>query len=239
MKKPGKVIMLPTDTTNYGYELVLETNCFNEKTLRYCNDPWIPNSEKRQHMYILSADEIKEGDWVLCLDEIDHPSECVFQHTNGSTCTACKKIIATTDSSLFLIIKNVGIREQDSMEVSLPSISQSFIDKYVREYNKGNIITDVMIEYEDKGYQKLMNPEEPLPTKQHHYWIENIIPKVNSKNNTIIIRTLVKNKRYTLNTLKRAFNEGRLYEAGELELNTAGREGTVFDVWFEDKLNKK
>lgn len=38
---------------------------------------------------------------------------------------------------------------------------------------------------------------------------------------------------YTKEDLERAFKDGRLYEAGELELNTAG-EQTAFDPWFRD-----
>lgn len=34
--------------------------------------------------------------------------------------------------------------------------------------------------------------------------------------------------------LRKAFEDGRKYEAGELELNTAGRE-TAFEVWFENQ----
>ena len=46
-----------------------------------------------------------------------------------------EKIIATTDISLV-------------KEYNLPQPSQQFIQKYIEEYNKGNIITDVLVEYE-------------------------------------------------------------------------------------------
>jgi hypothetical protein len=51
---------------------------------------------------------------------------------------------------------------------------------------------------------------------------------------------LLKNRKYkeiTIIDLEKAFKAGRLYEAGELELNTDGRE-TAFEVWFEDVFNK-
>lgn len=49
-------------------------------------------------------------------------------------------------------------------------------------------------------------------------------------------------KKFTEKDLEKAFKEGRLYEAGELELDTNGRE-TAFEVWLEqafpnDKANK-
>ena len=49
-----------------------------------------------------------------------------------------EKIIATTDISLV-------------KEYNLPEPSQSFIQKYIEEYNRGNIITDVLVEYEIKS----------------------------------------------------------------------------------------
>ena len=42
----------------------------------------------------------------------------------------------------------------------------------------------------------------------------------------------------TFNDLEVAFEDGRKYEAGELELNTEGR-NTAFEVWFENKYPKK
>ena len=55
----------------------------------------------------------------------------------------CKKIIATTDKSLTINITRIlGVTRE------LPQISQSFIEYFVSKYNKGNIITKVMVEYE-------------------------------------------------------------------------------------------
>ena len=74
-----------------------------------------------------------------------------------------EKIIATTDISLV-------------KEYNLPQPSQQFIQKYIEEYNKGNIITDVLVEYE-----YLLDDRAVLP-----YW--NL--KVNTKDNTITIKKL-------------------------------------------------
>jgi hypothetical protein len=41
----------------------------------------------------------------------------------------------------------------------------------------------------------------------------------------------------TLEDLKKAFEDGIKYDAGELELNTAGRQ-TSFEVWYEDVFLK-
>ena len=67
-----------------------------------------------------------------------------------------KSIIAVTDSSF-----------------DLPSIPQSFIERYVEEYNKGNIIEDVMVEYDHN-----------LPE------YGGVMPRVSATDNTINIKII-------------------------------------------------
>jgi hypothetical protein len=67
--------------------------------------------------------------------------------------TGYREILATTDSSLKLyesetIAKSAGF-SLNTDDICIPSIPQSFIDKYVSEYNKGNKIEEVMVEYEE------------------------------------------------------------------------------------------
>lgn len=95
-----------------------------------------------QHIYITSDEEIKEGDWYCS------PTGIVSQHNGTEKLPdGWKKIIATTDKSLTQFNQYVG--ENEGYMTSLPQPSQSFIEKYVEEYNKGNIITDIMVEYEE------------------------------------------------------------------------------------------
>ena len=81
------------------------------------------------HLYIISDEEIKEGDYV-----IDYLNDLYGPYTNGDIIktefTKAYKVIATTDTSL-----------------NFPKTKKSFISKYISEYNKYNIITDVMVEY--------------------------------------------------------------------------------------------
>jgi len=98
---------------------------------------------KYQHLYILSDDEINEGDW--CLDTL-HNHVFQFGVFRGSS-NSNKKIISTTNE--FLEIVSEGI---NPVYQKLPQPSQSFIEKYVEEYNKGNIITEVMVEYKGACY---------------------------------------------------------------------------------------
>ena len=134
------------------------------------NVPNIPyerfiNPNKNYHLYILSDDKIKEDDYYLVeLFNIKgestgiHVEQCksindIWVNNQGDYykdttrhIDNCKKIIATTDSSLELEPYQ-GHYEGIDCTNYFPSIPQQFIDKYVSEYNKGNKIEEVMVEY--------------------------------------------------------------------------------------------
>ena len=83
-----------------------------------------PDECKVHHLYITSDEEIKEDDWYIG----DNIIYNLVTKTNGMN---PQKIISTTNPAL-----------------NLPQPSKSFIDKYIEEYNAGNPITEVMVEYE-------------------------------------------------------------------------------------------
>ena len=85
---------------------------------------------------------------------INHKNKYYLKTKNGY-----KEILSSTDASL-----------------GLPQPSQQFIEKYIEEYNKGNVITEVLVEY-----VYLLDDRTVLP-----YW--NL--KVNTKDNTITIKKL-------------------------------------------------
>ena len=72
-----------------------------------------------------------------------------------------------------------------SLGENLPQPSQQFIQKYIEEYNKGNVITDVLVEYElvsnEEYFLNTINPDDDVP-----YFDERL--KINSKDNTITIK---------------------------------------------------
>ena len=103
-----------------------------------------------QHLYIISDEEIKEGDWYY---------ESEFQlilKKEGKGILKAKKIIATTDTSL--------ICEQERFlkgyKSELPKPSQQFIEKYIEEYNKGNVITEVLVEVEETYIDPIGNKSD-------------------------------------------------------------------------------
>ena len=162
--KRAKVVMLPTnEKTN-----IINTN----QGLLYNSNDYIGIN---QHLYIISDDEIKEngthfynphsGQLHISGNHTDYKAV----NNNG-----CKKIIATTDTSLYTHQKEtVSLPER---VFYLPQPSKQFIEKYIEEYNKGNVITDILVEYE-----YLLDDKTVLP-----YW--NL--KVNTKDNTITIKKL-------------------------------------------------
>lgn len=111
----------------------------------------------------------------------------------------CKKIIATTDKSLGNICECDKILIQDSKECiggawmdyskcpnrekcknskQLPQIPESFIPVYIKAYNEGKPITEVLVEYELQTYVD--------NGSKYHYSDGRIQPKLRSDNTVII-----------------------------------------------------
>ena len=159
--KRAQVIMLPTGS-NLEFPYIAQ-NVFN-KQLTIVNSTFAINCElQSQHLYIISDDEIKEGDWFINLF-----NNVIVQAHNWIYVSTCKKIIATTDTSL-----TIDCIINKNKVYHLPQPSQQFITKYIESYNKGEVINDVLVEYESSGL---------------HYFNEDL--RINPKDNTIIIKKL-------------------------------------------------
>ena len=134
MKLKRKAVMLPTNKkANDSSCMALDTQLNKLLSAKeYLVTHFNSNDRfKTQHLYILSDEEIKVGDWYFdeCLDK---PRKCITDNKEyWAVRKNYKKIIATTDKSL-----------------ELPEPPPEFIDKFIREYNKGNVIQNVMVEYD-------------------------------------------------------------------------------------------
>jgi hypothetical protein len=136
-----------------------------------------------RELYIISEDEIKEGDWTLMFDDFgnlfisNEPKQYLGIKAGHHLNKGLRKVIATTDKSL--IINNYSdVNRLEDLEYSLPQISQQFIEQYITEYNKGNIIIDVLVEYEellgDKGIIAVAFKESDFKLKINPYNTINI-----------------------------------------------------------------
>ena len=186
MLKKCKIVMLPTNQqTKY---LMVYSDVEKTKGKLILNGLKNDEYKEYQHLYIISDDEIKEGDWFYNI----HSKIVGKAAFNFGKDGLAKKIIATTDSSLTLYMGGYN------MGKSLPQPSQQFIQKYIEEYNKGNVITDVLVEYgiiyEGRSYD-LYNPDKL---------------KVNLKNNTITIKKVKDswNREEILNDIEQAIIQG-------------------------------
>lgn len=163
MKKKHELIMLPiksegrSNIIKYSNTLIALQGFYS--TLKNSDESCRP-----QHLYILSGDKIKTKDW--------------FIDTVGSSRQATKldedyigyrKIIATTDSTLMQtkchlcygtgfirldVSKSCKHCHGSGFEMNnhsfIPQIPKSFVKHYIAEYNKGKMITEVEVEYENK-----------------------------------------------------------------------------------------
>lgn len=189
------------------------------------------NAFRPQHLYIISDDEIKEGDWVIdsggIIRKVDRINEEGRLHLSDLFALtihpkSCKKIISTTDTSLTIdCIQECKLTTNIHYSKLLPQPSQQFIEKYIEEYNKGNIIKDVLVEYELIPFSK------NAPNRERGSRL-----KINSKDNTITIKKLK-------DSWNREEVENLLYKITE-DFSSSSRLTTYFrsktDNWIKENL---
>ena len=109
----------------------------------------------------------------------------------------------------------------------------SFIQKYIEEYNRGNIITDVLVEYElisnEEYFGNTINPDDDVP-----YFDERL--KINSKDNTITIKK-VKDS-YTQEEVDRMLDEQASKTTAEMLDKFKGYKSREEVIAFGKKVKK-
>lgn len=168
------VVMLPTEEEAQYGNLVLrkDSNKLIKRDFSYYGKErqehpydYIKDSVwyKTQHLYITSDEEIKKGDWFLTdnrNNDIENRGlpkwelkQCtsIFNKWIGANNTEdegynpewSRKILATTDKLINPLDRKL------QKDWYLPQISQPFIPHYISEYNKGNKIEKVEVEYQN------------------------------------------------------------------------------------------
>ncbi len=175
----AQVIMLPTENKVNG--IIVKEIVSNKLQQVYKEDcqheDFVP-----QHLYIISDDKIEKGDWYISNGKVyQHPvkefSKSLPHAWYGG------KIVATTDKSV-----RFATGEMFPEWEYLPQPSEQFLEKYIDAYNRGEVITDVLVEYEETDKKSVCVGMSGKPSKPIYNWIGNWKLKVNS-DNTINIKS--------------------------------------------------
>ena len=181
----------------------------------------VKTKNKNGHLYVLSNDEIKEGDWYFDGTDFIH-KKSKHNNTLVDGNNQAKKVIATTDTSLYIHQKEtISLPER---VFYLPQPSQQFIQKYIEEYNKGNIITNVLVEYNcGDSHCSLFGCQKHLGCKNES--IQTV--KINPKDNTITIKKLKDSwNREEVSNLIKLFANNYQYASNDIGYNK----------WIEENL---
>ena len=201
MYKKVNVVMLPTNEKASSTILlgVLPSVATLTKDVLDDTHDWMKFG-KPQHLYITSNEEIKEvfkGYAIAVLKEDNRIKELIevitVQEDGCNRYTSIEyqqfsfkyhsiyPIIATTDTSLKINKFNSGVFKE--LKYSLPQLSQQFIEDYIKEYNKGNVITEVEVEYNNDWNAQL---KEAYPDYKDLYKPKLVI----NSDNTINIKPI-------------------------------------------------
>lgn len=187
MKKTKQVLMLPTEG-----ESVITKHIINNDLAPFQGLPYryVGETFQNQHLYIVSDEQIKEGDWCIRIED-NKIIQCkpnkgksiatllgnsdygdIEQLNNGiyKNSKAFKKIIATTDKSLEVFIPHMdcnGMGCDECLHNKLPQIPESFIEIYIEYFNSNKPITEVDVEYEEFNTKPVYvgmvgNPAKPI-----------------------------------------------------------------------------
>ena len=178
MLKKCKIVMLSTNEPSKIGNLVTYQKRNLAKVIKEGINPK-DSTVQFWNLYIISDDEIKLFDCVYnnkhnIVEQINSKTQLIFVLEENKENKTFKKIIATTNKTL-----------SQTSRTEIPQPSKQFIQKYIEEYNKGNIITNVLVEYElisnEEYFLNTINPDDDVP-----YFDENL--KINPKDNTITIK---------------------------------------------------
>ena len=217
--KKAKIVILPTNEAKGDFSKERIYPCLLKHSWMFdkegkgkliFTDSNIRTPTQLQHLYIISDDEIKENNTHFYnpysgqLHISGNHTDYIAINKNG-----CKKIIATTDVSL-----------------GLPQPSQQFIQKYIEGYNKGNVITDVLVE-------ELRSSDGYYDEQDIWYW-KTLGLKINPKDNTITIKK-VKDS-YSREEVIEFGNKVKEYCKDGWKPDSLHRVFFEWDKWIEENL---
>ena len=199
--KKCSVIMLPTQEMTSLFTIPNDiVSAITKRKLYNYHKPQQGNGidEINQNLYIVNDDKIEIGDYVIKPNNTLHQmtdKDLLVYIENESNST--KKVIATTDMSLQSRCDEKCAKYE--CVCLLPQPSDSFIQKYIDSYNQNNVITDVLVEYNEPELSGCLNYQEGIckePCDNAGWCPDNrnkISLKINDKFNTITIKEIKNN----------------------------------------------
>lgn len=181
-----------------------------------------------KHLYFTTDEEIKEGDWFIFGDILRQAKtiDSVLFDTKGYEYkpTSCKKIAATTNPELWVMGRGMFGGPQDTRK-DTPKIDIPFIEAYIKAYNEGKPITEVLLE---KAVSYTENEFHKIEVEYKH--------QLKLKPNGSVIVHPVKEKMYTREEFKKAiWNFGCelwIEEYGENPNEEKTNMTEIFNNWF-------
>ena len=201
MLKKCKIVMLSTNEPSKIGNLATYQKRSLSKVIKEGVNPK-DSTVQFWNLYITSDEEIKEGGWVIANQA---PRKCIRIETKN---TSCPYITLQDGEEVghFQTWHNIIIASTDT-NLNLPQPSQQFIEKYIESYNKGEIITDVLVEYNcGDSHCSLFGCQKHLGCKNES--IQTV--KINPKDNTITIKKAKDswNREEILNDIEQAIIQG-------------------------------
>lgn len=151
MWKECDVILLPSDEKLNG---MICLDISEQDMQMYIKTRWVCQHDDYigHHLYITSNDPIQDEEHYVSFerDYATEPKEryVLYVKSTGLNGENPRKIIATTNTSLKQPIpESLSDYPFSYTPKSLLQPPSEFIQKYVEEYNRGNIITKVLVEY--------------------------------------------------------------------------------------------
>ena len=186
----------PISQGNFSKELEYHKFLFGKKDGIYSNHTF-------QHLYFTSDEEIKEGDYCLFYGDISKVLEVNDTHAKIETYSTLSKTDLgllkglhpnskakigdkTTIIHSFSISQLPKIIATTDTSLKLPQPSKQFIQKYIEEYNNGNKIEEVLVEYK-YVYETILEGQLGFPEDSDSWWVHKL--KTDS-HNTITIKPI-------------------------------------------------
>lgn len=222
---------------------------FNEEVAEYGGVPetnFIP-----QHLYLTSDEEIKKGNWIIYspfgvpgrlfkVVRIDQNACIILTDLKQETAILiihCEKILATTNPELWYHdapdIGKAGYNQEDFIP-TIAKIDPKDIETYIKAYNIGNPIKELLLEIEMGGINRYVGGDEIKEHLQRRLKGEETQIKTFdtlklTPSGCVITRPIeeMEEKKYTREEMK--------HMAGMIRLWTEGKFGrdTEFDEWFD------